>query len=93
MMNLSEDFPQEFLSEISVGSFSDRFLLFADHFMQCLTFHMMSHFEVFPIRKGDHLTSYLYAGGLTLIFALIVQIITNRSLDEIDPVTALKSAE
>ena len=40
-----------------------------------------------------HLTSYLYAGGLTLIFALIVQIITNRSLDDIDPVTALKSAE
>jgi hypothetical protein len=30
---------------------------------------------------------------LTLIFALIVQIITNRSLDDIDPVTALKSAE
>jgi putative ABC transport system permease protein len=40
-----------------------------------------------------HFRSYVYAGGLTLIFALIVQIITNRSLDDIDPVTALKSAE
>lgn len=40
-----------------------------------------------------HFRSYLYAGGLTLIFAFLVQIMTNRSLDTIDPVTALKSAE
>ena len=37
--------------------------------------------------------SYLYAAGISLLFALMVQIITNRSLDVIDPVEALKSVE
>lgn len=37
--------------------------------------------------------SYLYAVGISLLFALMVQIITNRSLDVIDPVEALKSVE
>lgn len=40
-----------------------------------------------------HGKSYLYAAGLTAIFALVVQGMTNRSLDRIDPATALKSAE
>lgn len=37
--------------------------------------------------------SYLMAGGLSLGFALIVNIITDKSLDEINPVEALKSVE
>ena len=37
--------------------------------------------------------SYLYSGGLAIIFALLVQLITNRTLDGIDPAEALKSIE
>lgn len=37
--------------------------------------------------------SYLYAAALAIIFAFIVNFITDRSLDKIDPVTALKSIE
>lgn len=37
--------------------------------------------------------SYLIASGLSFGFALIVDVITNRSLDHIDPVEALKSVE
>lgn len=37
--------------------------------------------------------SYLYAAGLTILFALIVGLVTNRTLNRIDPVTALKSIE
>lgn len=37
--------------------------------------------------------SYLIAGGLTLGFALLVNRITDRSLDDINPVEALKSVE
>lgn len=37
--------------------------------------------------------SYIFAAGMTLIFALIVNLITNRSLDGIDMVDALKSIE
>ena len=37
--------------------------------------------------------SFLFAGGITLIFALIVNFITNRTLDHIDMVEALKSVE
>ena len=37
--------------------------------------------------------SYLYAGAITLIFALIVNVITNRTLDKINMVEALKSVE
>lgn len=37
--------------------------------------------------------SYLFAGGVTFLFALLVNLITNRSLDRIDMVEALKSVE
>ena len=37
--------------------------------------------------------SYLIAGGMALIFAFVVQLLTDRSLDVIDPVEALKSVE
>ena len=37
--------------------------------------------------------SYLYAGAITLIFALIVNVITNRTLDKINMVEALKSVQ
>lgn len=40
-----------------------------------------------------HPVSYLIAGGLTLGFALLVNRITDRSLDDINPVEALKSVE
>lgn len=42
--------------------------------------------SIFPV-------SYLYSGGLTLLFALLVQQITNRILNQVDPVEALKSVE
>lgn len=38
-----------------------------------------------------HPQSYLMAAGMSFVFALIVNVITNRSLDVIDPVEALKS--
>lgn len=41
---------------------------------------------IFPV-------SYLYAAALTLLFALLVQLITNHTLNRIDPATALKSVE
>lgn len=37
--------------------------------------------------------SYVFAVGISLLFALMVQFLTNRSLDVIDPVEALKSVE
>ena len=37
--------------------------------------------------------SYLYATAITIIFAFIVNLITDKSLDKIDPVEALKSIE
>lgn len=40
-----------------------------------------------------HLESYFIAVGMSFVFALIVNMITNRSLDGIDPVEALKSIE
>ena len=40
-----------------------------------------------------HPVSYLIAGGLTLGFALLVNRITDRSLDDINPVEALKSVD
>ena len=40
-----------------------------------------------------HSISYFIAGGLSLAFALIVNMITDKSLDGIDPVEALKSVE
>ena len=40
-----------------------------------------------------HPISYLIAGGLSLVFALIVNMITDKSLDVINPVEALKSVE
>ena len=38
-------------------------------------------------------TSYLLAAALSFVFALIVNLITNRSLDRINMVEALKSVE
>lgn len=40
-----------------------------------------------------HPISYVYSGALSLIFALLVQLITDRTLDGIDPVRALGSVE
>ncbi len=40
-----------------------------------------------------HFESYLIAGGLSLLFALLVNKMTDRSLDVINPVEALKSVE
>ncbi|MGN0362526.1 MAG: FtsX-like permease family protein [Bilifractor sp.] len=40
-----------------------------------------------------HPVSYLYSALLTLLFAFLVQLITNRTLNKIDPATALKSVE
>lgn len=37
--------------------------------------------------------SYLIAAAATLVFALLVQLITNPVLDRIDPVSSLKSVE
>lgn len=40
-----------------------------------------------------HIESYLIAAGISVLFAVIVNVITDRSLDVIDPVEALKSIE
>lgn len=40
-----------------------------------------------------HPFSYVFAAVMTLVFALVVNLITNRSLDDIDMVDALKSIE
>ena len=40
-----------------------------------------------------HPISYVISGGLSLIFAVIVNVITDKSLDIINPVEALKSVE
>ena len=40
-----------------------------------------------------HWWSYLIAAVITLVFALLVQLITNPVLDRIDPVSSLKSVE
>ncbi len=40
-----------------------------------------------------HPISYVYAAGLSLVFALFVDFLTDRTLDHIDPVEALKSVE
>ena len=37
--------------------------------------------------------SFLISAGLSLVFALLVQLLTDRSLDKINPVEALKSVE
>lgn len=37
--------------------------------------------------------SFLFSAGISLIFALLVQLLTDRSLDKINPVEALKSVE
>ena len=37
--------------------------------------------------------SYLIAAAATLVFALLVQLMTNPVLDRIDPVSSLKSVE
>ena len=40
-----------------------------------------------------HWWSYLIAAAITLVFALLVQLVTNPILDRIDPVSSLKSVE
>ena len=40
-----------------------------------------------------HPASYAVSAGLVAVFALLVQIFTNHTLDVVDPVTALKSVE
>lgn len=40
-----------------------------------------------------HTQSYVIAAGMSFVFALLVNLITDRSLDVIDPVEALKSIE
>ena len=40
-----------------------------------------------------HPTTYLFAGAMTFLFALLVDLITNRLLDKINMVDALKSVE
>ncbi len=45
------------------------------------------------LRVSLHLPSYFICVALILIFALLVQSVTDRMLRRIDPVTALKSAE
>lgn len=40
-----------------------------------------------------HTVSYVISAGLTIFFAIIVNFITDRSLDKIDPVGALKAVE
>ncbi|MCR5468318.1 MAG: hypothetical protein K6F37_05090 [Lachnospiraceae bacterium] len=40
-----------------------------------------------------HSISYLFAAGLTIFFALLVNFITDKTLDRIDPVGALKAVE
>lgn len=40
-----------------------------------------------------HVQSYLFAAGLCVVFAIAVMFVTDRTLDRIDPVTALKSVE
>ena len=40
-----------------------------------------------------HPTTYLFAGGMTFLFAVMVDLITNRLLDKINMVDALKSVE
>ena len=37
--------------------------------------------------------SFLFSAGISLIFALLVQLLTDQSLDKINPVEALKSVE
>lgn len=42
---------------------------------------------------GIHPISYVYSAGFAIIFAILVQFITNRTLNAVDPVEALKSVE
>lgn len=56
---------------------------------------LMSILKMPSIYFADHLApiSYLYAAVMAIIFAFIVNKITDKSLDRIDPVEALKSIE
>jgi putative ABC transport system permease protein len=40
-----------------------------------------------------HTASYFYAAGIAFVFALLVDLFTNRTLNRIDPIEALKSVE
>ena len=56
---------------------------------------LMSILKMPSIYFADYLApiSYLYATGITIVFAIVVNKITDKSLDKIDPVEALKSIE
>ena len=56
---------------------------------------LMSILKMPSIYFADYLApiSYLYAAVMAIIFAFVVNKITDRSLDKIDPVEALKSIE
>ena len=56
---------------------------------------LMSILKMPAIYFADHLfpISYLYAAVMTIIFAFVVNSITDKSLDRINPVEALKSIE
>jgi putative ABC transport system permease protein len=56
---------------------------------------LMSILKMPAIYFADYLApiSYLYAAVIAIIFAFVVNKITDKSLDKIDPVEALKSIE
>ncbi len=56
---------------------------------------LMAILKMPSIYFADHLApiSYLYAAVISIIFAFVVNKITDKSLDKIDPVEALKSIE
>lgn len=55
--------------------------------MSSLKFSSLEFYEIlYPV-------SYLYAGGITIVFAFLVNMITDRILDKINMVEALKSVE
>lgn len=56
---------------------------------------LMSILKMPSIYFADYLApiSYLYAAVIAIIFAFVVNMITDKSLDKIDPVEALKSIE
>lgn len=60
-------------------------------FAQTLT--MILNLPSIYLAVSLHPVSYLISGGLSLLFALIVNKITDRGLDVINPVEALKSVE
>ena len=64
-------------------------------FGQWLTNFIMGTMEIDNLVFGRviHLDSYLYAGGLTLLFSVIVMIVIHYQLKRIDMVEALKASD